>query len=183
MGPPPPDLPHQEPRHFMRAAAFSAFMLACVAATPLSAQGSGAGDGLRFGISFGGISTVGVVVELFRNTHAMEFGIGTWSFRDVSVSVVFKEYIGRHSLRPFAGAGLWAVVAAPAMSGERTGVVLVLRAPVGVDWSFVDDHSVGAVLNLNRGLWVRRSDPEDNLPMHLNRALVPLPGVYYRLTP
>ena len=165
----------------MRAKAFVAVLLACCGATPLMAQGSDAGDGLRVGISFGGISTVGITVELFRNTHAVDFGLGTWSFNDLSVSAALREYIGGRALRPFVGAGLWAVVAAPALEGERTGFALVLRAPVGVDWSFVDDNAVGLALNLNRGLAVRRSDPRDDLP--LNRRLVPLPEVYYRCRP
>ena len=165
----------------MRANAFLALLLACVSTTAVSAQGSDAGDGWRVGVSFGGISTVGVTVELFRDTHALELGLGTWSFRDLSVSTVFKEYVGGRALRPYVGVGLWAVAAAPAMEGERTGFALVLRAPLGVDWSFVDDHAVGAALNLNRGLTVRRSDPMDDLPM--NRRLVPLPEVYYRFTP
>lgn len=155
--------------------------LVCLTAAPLSAQGSDAGDGLRVGISFGGISTVGVTLELFRDTHAVEVGIGTWSFRDVSVSAVYKEYIGGRALRPFVGLGLWTVAAAPIMEDERTGFALVLRAPVGVDWAFVDAHAAGAALNLNRGLAVRRSDPEDDLP--LNRRIVPLPEIYYRFTP
>ncbi len=108
----------------------------------------------------------------------MELAIGTWSFRDLSISTVYKEYFGGRALRPFVGAGLWAVTASP--PGERRGYALVLRAPLGVDWSFVDDHAVGAVLNLNRGLWVRRTDPEDLLP--LNRRVVPLPELYYRFT-
>ncbi len=62
---------------------------------------------------------------------------------------------------------------------ERTGLALVLRAPVGVDWSFVDDHAIVAALNLNRAIGVRRTDPEDDIP--LNRRLVPLPELYYRL--
>jgi len=165
----------------MRAKVFSAFLLASLAATSVLAQGSNAGDGLRVGISVGGISTIGVTVELFRNTHAVDLGVGTWSFRDVSISVVYKEYIGGRALRPFAGVGLWAAIAAPALEGERTGLALVLRAPVGVDWAFVDNHAVGAALNLNRGLLVRRSDPEDVLPM--NGRTVPLPEVYYRFRP
>ncbi|HET9949599.1 MAG TPA: hypothetical protein VFQ22_11800, partial [Longimicrobiales bacterium] len=62
--------------------------------------------------------------------------------------------------------------------GERTGIALVLRAPVGVDWAFADDHALGAALNINRALWVRRTDPLDDLPM--NRRFVPLPELYYR---
>lgn len=165
----------------MRATALAILLLAGVAAAPLDAQGSDAGDGFRIGLSFGGISTVGVTVELFRDTHAIEAGLGTWSFRDLSVSAVFKEYIGGRALRPFVGAGLWMVAAAPLLENERTGFALVARAPVGVDWAFVDDHAVGAALNLNFGLAVRRSDPEDDLPM--NRRLVPLPEMDYRFRP
>ena len=124
-------------------------------AIPLAAQGSDAGSGLRLGIFVGGISTVGVSIEFFDDTHAVEIGLGTWSFRDLAVSTVFKEYIGGRALRPFVGGGLWAVIASP--PEERTGVAVVLRAQIGVDWSFIDDHSVGAILNLNRALWVRRT--------------------------
>jgi hypothetical protein len=45
----------------------------------------------------------------------------------------------------------------------------------------VDDHAVGAALNFNRGLAVRRSDPQDTLP--INRRIVPLPEIYYRFRP
>lgn len=150
-------------------------------ALPVSAQGSGAGDGIRFGVSLGGISTVGMVVELFDDTHAVEFALGTWSFRDLSVSAVYKEYFGASRLRPFVGGGFWMVASlAPASPEERPGFALVLRAPVGVDWSVADRHAVGAALNVNLGLAVRRSDPDDDLPM--NRRLVPLPEAYYRYT-
>jgi hypothetical protein len=157
-----------------------ALLLALAAASPAGAQGSGAGDGIRLGISFGGISTVGLVVELFDDTHAVEVVLGTWSFRDLSVSAVYKEYFGGSRARPFVGAGLWVVAAWPAETGERAGLALVLRAPIGVDWSFADAHALGLALNVNRGLAVRRSDPLDDLPM--NRRFVPLPEVYYRFT-
>jgi len=49
---------------------------------------------------------------------------------------------------------------------------------VGVDWMMFEDHALGAALNINRALWVRRTDPEDDLP--LEGRLVPLPGLYYR---
>ncbi len=161
----------------MRAMALTALALAGFA-LPLSAQGSGAGDGIRFGITFGGISTVGLVVELFDDARSYELGLGTFDYRGLAVSAVVKEYFGAGALRPHVGAGLWVVTAWPPQ--ERLGVALVLRAPIGVDWSIAEDHAVGAVLNVNRALWVRRSDPEDDLPM--NNRLVPLPGVYYRLT-
>jgi hypothetical protein len=143
----------------------------------VSGQGRDAGDGWRVGVSFGGISTFGVVVERFSDTHAVEVGIGTWAFRDVSVSAVYKEYFFGSRVRPFVGAGLWTVWAFP--PGERTGLALVARVPVGAEWTFVDDHSVGAALNVNRALAVRRTDPDDDLPP--NGRIVPLPEVYYRL--
>jgi hypothetical protein len=155
-----------------------ALCIVSLTAAPAAAQASGAGDGVRFGVSVGGISTVGVVVEIFRDTHALELGVGTWSFRDLSVSAVYKEYFGASRLRPFVGAGLWAVAARAIDDTEQTGLALVLRAPVGVDWSFADDHAAGLALNLNLGLAVRRSDPLDDLPM--NRRLVPLPELYHR---
>lgn len=157
-----------------------AVALAVCTAVPALAQASGAGEGVRFGLSFGGISTAGLTVELFRDTHAFEVSIGTWSFRDLSVSAVYKEYFGASRARPFVGVGLWAVAAWPSDPQDRTGLALVLRAPIGVDWSFADDHALGLALNVNRGLAVRRSDPLDDLPM--NRRLVPLPEVYYRFT-
>ena len=132
---------------------------------------------MRLGVSFGGISSFGVVVEWFSDTHAVELGIGTWAFRDVSVSAVYKEYFFGSRVRPFVGAGLWTVVAFP--RDRRTGVALVLRAPVGAEWTFADDHSVGAALNLNRALAVRGTDPEDDVPP-VGR-IVPLPEAYYRL--
>jgi len=164
----------------MRVLAF-VVLLACMSARPSQAQGSDAGDGWRVGVSLGGISTIGVTLELFRDTHAVEFALGTWSWRDVSVSAVFKEYFGGHRLRPFVGLGLWGAAAGPIVDNERTGFALVAKAPVGIDWAFVDQHAVGAALNFNRGLAVRRSDPLDDLPM--KRRIVPLPELYYRFTP
>lgn len=142
-----------------------------------TAQGSGAGDGVRVGISFGGVSTVGLTLEFYRDTRSLDLTLGTWSFRDVSVSAVVKQYFGGRAARPFVGAGLWVVAAAP--GDGRTGWALVLRAPVGVDWAVADSHALGAVINVNRGLWVRRTNPDDNVPM--NKRLVPLPELYYRL--
>lgn len=159
----------------MRSAANTLLALLVMAA-PVHAQSPGAGDGVRFGVSVGGISTVALVVELYRDSHGLDVALGTWSFRDVSLSVVGRQYFGAGSARPVVGAGLWMVAS---WSGEeRTGLALVLRAPVGVDWAVDGPHAVGAFLNVNRGLWVRRSNPADDLPM--NRRLVPLPELYYR---
>lgn len=130
------------------------------------------------GFTFGGISTVGFVVEYFDGNRSLELTVGTWSFRDLSASLVGKEYFGTGALRPFLGAGLWLVGAAPVREGEQFGLAAVLRAPIGVDWRAGGDHYTGLSMNVNRALWVRRTDPEDDLPV--NRRLVPLPGVYYR---
>lgn len=155
-----------------------ALLALLIAAVPVVAQGPNVGTGTRFGISLGGISTVGLVVEFFDDSRSVEVALGTWSFQDVSVSAVVKQYFGAGAAQPFVGAGLWAVAASP--PEERTGFALVLRAPIGVDWGLNDTHSFGAVLNVNRSLTVRRPDPENERPME--GRLVPLPEIYYRLT-
>lgn len=163
-----------------RTAAFLLCALACLAPAllpaPVFAQGTGSGSGVRVGLTVGGISTVGLVVEYVEEHRSLEFTVGTWSFRDLSASVVVKEYLGAGDLLPFLGGGLWLVVARPA--GERTGVAAVLHAPVGVDWQAADGSYIGASLALNRAVAVRRTDPTDDLP--LNGRLVPLPAAYYR---
>jgi hypothetical protein len=150
--------------------------LCAVASSSLSAQGPDAGQGIRFGVSLGGISTVALNVEPFWDSRSVEISLGTWSFRDASVSVVGKQYLGAGAAKPVVGAGLWVV--GSASDEGRTGWALVLRVPIGLDWAMADHHALGAFLNVNRGLWVRRSDPSDDIP--LNRRLVPLPEIYYR---
>lgn len=145
-------------------------------AAPLPAQGPDQGDGVRFGISLGGISTVGLSVEFFRDTRSVDVTLGSWSFREVSLSVTGRQYLGAGSAKPVVGAGLWVVAAGS--GSERTGWALVFRAPIGVDWEVADAHATGFFLNVNRGLWVRRSNPADQVP--LNQRLVPLPELYYR---
>jgi len=142
------------------------------------AQATGRGDGVRFGLSLGGISTVGATVEFFSGSRSIDLTLGTWSFHELSVSAVAKQYVGEKAARPFVGAGLWMVFAAP--GNDRIGAALIARVPVGVDWTLADRHALGAVVNLNRGLWVRRADQEDEVPM--NKRLVPLPELYYRFT-
>lgn len=137
--------------------------------TPAEAQ-------TRLGISFGGIATVAATVEVWSGSRSIETIVGTWSFRDLSIAVSGKQYAVGKRVRPFVGLGLWAAVARS--GGERTGGALVLRAPIGVEWEMVDRNAIGMELGLNRGLWVRRSDPLDDLP--LNRRIVPLPAAYYR---
>jgi len=157
----------------------AAFVVAAVIAPcHVAAQGSNAGNGVRFGLSFGGTSTVALDVEFYRDGRSLDLALGTWSFRALSFSAVAKQYFGGRAARPVVGLGLWIVGARTASTGERTGVALVLRAPVGLDWEFADQHAVGPFINLNRGLWVRRSNPDDDAPMV--KRLVPLPQLYYR---
>ncbi|MGD8320326.1 MAG: hypothetical protein PVJ02_07725 [Gemmatimonadota bacterium] len=145
---------------------------------PLAAQGTGTGSKVRVGVTFGGISTVGLSLEFVNENTSFDFTVGTWSFRDLSVSAVVRQYFGTGNLLPFVGGGLWMVLASPPGDGGQTGFAAVLHAPVGLDWQAVDDHYLGIDMAVNRALWVRRTDPEDDLP--LNKRLVPLPGVYYR---
>ncbi|MEX2465381.1 MAG: hypothetical protein WD995_00640 [Gemmatimonadota bacterium] len=147
--------------------------------TSADAQGPAAGQGWRFGATLGGISSFGVSVEFFRDSRSVDVTLGTFGFRDLGVSVVGRQYFGERAARPFVGLGLWGLVSWP--SNERTGLALVARAPVGIDWSIDSGHAVGAEVALNRALAVRRPDPEDDRP--LNKRIVPLPGIYYRWTP
>ena len=158
----------------------SAFILVASLGIPPSVVGQGSGDGVRFGLSLGGISTVGATVEFFSGGRSIDLTIGTWSFSELSVSAVAKQYVGEKAARPFVGAGLWMVFAAP--GDDRTGAALVARVPVGVDWAPADRHALGAVVNVNRGLWVRRTDPDDDVPMNQMLPVVPLPELYYRFT-
>jgi hypothetical protein len=164
-------------RFFFAASLAASIAVTAIIARPSSAQAQTPDtDGMRFGMVFGGVSTVGVTLEFFDGNRSLDVTVGTWSFRDVSIAAVAKRYMGGSAVRPFVAAGLWVVAAKPA--GERLGTAIVLQAPVGIDARIGDDHHLGATINLNRALWVRRTDPEDDYPM--NKRLVPLPGVYYR---
>ncbi len=155
--------------------------LALLAPRPALAQGGGAGSGWRVGLTFGGTNLVGVAVEYFDGAQSAEVTVGTFAFRDVSLTVVGKQYFGASALRPFVGLGLWIVGAPPPETGDQMGLATILHAPVGVDWRAGGDHFVGAALNVNRALWIRRTDSGDDLPP--SDRLVPLPGLYYRWSP
>jgi hypothetical protein len=134
----------------------------------------------RVGLTLGGTSFVGLVVEYRRNAVSAEMGVGTWSLRDVSLTLSGKYYAGRASVSPYAGLGLWMVMAPPeAGEGERTGVAVLLRAPLGIDGGVADHHAIGLELGLNRALGLRRPDPTDDTPP--TRSIVPLPGMYYKV--
>ena len=161
----------------------AATALLILIALPFTGSASLAGqqpepDGLRVGIMLGGISLVNLMLEYRWGDRSVDMAVGTWAFQDVSVSVVGKQYLGPAGSQPFFGLGLWGVAA---FAPEGTGSVMVLRAPIGVDWRILKGHNLGAAMSINRGLWVRRTDPDDDTP--LNQRVVPLPGVYYKWTP
>ena len=135
-------------------------------------------EDLRLGISFGGISFIGFIMEYRWGDRSVDLTVGTWSFRDLSVSVVGKQYLGPGDFSPFAGLGLWAVFNPRHGPGEQGGAALVVHGPVGVDWNLDADHYLGGALNLNRAVWIRRKDPRDDTPP--SERLIPLPGFYYR---
>lgn len=129
----------------------------------------------RYGVSLGGASTVALVVERRWEHQGLEFQIGTWAFRDLSMSVTGKQYIGSNDVQPFVGLGLWGLVA---FAEEGRGYGLIGRAPVGLDWTFTGAHSAALTIYLNRALALRRPDPEDQRPPRA--ALIPLPEFSYR---
>lgn len=146
-----------------------------VSPAALSAQG----EDLRIGITLGGTSFLGLAVEFFDGDRSLEIAVGTWTARDLSVSVVGRQYFGAAEVKPVVGAGLWSVFSWP--EDEGTGISLVARAPVGFDWNVAGDHSLNLDINVNRALWVKRPSPTD--ATQRDRSLVPLPGISYRWRP
>ena len=114
--------------------------------------------------------------EIRDDWGSFEYTVGTWSFRDLSLSVVHKQYYSGGDIRGIVGAGLWTVFAFPPEG--HTGIALLARFPVGVQWTASGEHFLSLEVGLNRALAIRRTDPTDSLPP--NRRLVPLPGASYR---
>ena len=119
-----------------------------------------------------------LVVEHRWAHQGLEVQLGTWGFRDVSVSVTAKQYAGSYSVEPFVGAGLWGVVA---RAEAGTGLGLIARFPVGVSWDFASRHNAAFTIFLNRALAVKRPDPENLRPPRT--TLIPLPELSYRWQP
>ncbi len=129
----------------------------------------------RFGVSAGGASTLALVAEYRWPHQGVELQVGTWGFRDMSVSATAKQYLGSSAIEPFVGAGLWVLTAS---SEKGRGYGLVGRVPVGFDIWFATRHSASATVYLNRALVLRRPDPEDLRPPRAR--LIPLPEFAYR---
>jgi len=134
---------------------------------------------IRIGVSAGGIGLVGLSVEYQWEEVALDLNLATFTFSDISVSVTARRYFGAGDLRPFVGLGLWSAKG-PSDDAPRDGIALLALAPIGADWQLLDDHALGTSINVNRGLWIRRSDPLDETP--IGTRLIPLPAFYYRAT-
>jgi len=132
--------------------------------------------GLRVGVSLLGTSMLSVVVEHMKGRRGLEVAVGTWTFRDLSVSGAVKGYFGPSAMRPVVGVGVWGLLAAP--KGEDLGgAALVARVPVGFDWRAAPGHYFGGEVNLSRALWLWRTD-ESAMP--LTGRVLPIPGLSYR---
>lgn len=159
----------------VRAGPLTALLAGLLLPLPAPAQE----DGLRLGITVGGTSFAGLTLEFVEGDRSVELSVGTWAAQDLVVSVVGRQYLGAGAMKPTMGVGLWTLVA---WSGaERPGIAVLARAPVGFDWNPGGDHFLSLDINVNRGLWVQRTDPEDQAPM--SHRLVPLPGLAYRWRP
>lgn len=168
---PPPAPPGPPASAFLPASFVARVALAVVlAAVPVPAAAQ-----YRFGISAGGASTMALVAEYRWAHQGLEVQVGTWGFRDASVSVTAKQYVGSYAVEPFVGVGLWGMTAS-AEAGRGFG--LIARFPIGFEWTFAGEHSVAATLHMNRALALRRPDPEDKRPPRT--TLIPLPEFSYR---
>ncbi len=158
----------------------TAFATACLAGAGLAAAGplAPAAGQYRFGISVGGASAVAVLAEYRWDHQGLELQLGTWGFREASLTLTAKQYFGSHAVEPFVGAGLWGILA---RTEEGTGVGLIARLPAGFDARFSGNHWLGAAVYLNRALALRRPDPEDLRPPR--KAFIPLPEFSYRWKP
>ncbi len=153
--------------------------LAVTPAGPTTPEAPATGDDppvYRYGLTLGGTGLVSLVFEYESGNRAIEFALGTFSGRDVSLGVTGKQYVGGGKLRALAGVGFWGVAAFPA--GQRGGFALIARAPIGVDWHALESHAAGVELAFNRALAMRRPDPLDERPPRTR--IVPLPAFYYR---
>lgn len=154
-------------------------LLACALALLVGAPAGAQEDDsdLRVGLVFGGTSVFGVVVEHLEGRRGIELTVGTWNFRNVSLSAVAKAYLGPSAFRPALGAGLWAVMGLRPQEGERGGAALIARFPIGFDWRVVPGHYLGMEVDVNRALWMRRADFSELPP---SPRTIPIPAMSYR---
>ena len=174
-----------------------ALALGCLRAREAAAQ-----DSFRVGLSFGGTGFVGVVADLVPpklqqymvddvlsaraleqtgvdeqlwGDRGVELLVTTFSFHDVGVSVVGKQYFGASWLKPSVGGGLWVLTG---RTPEGTGTAIIARFPLGADWKISGPSHLTWEIDAMRGLWVRRPDPADDFP--ITQRVIPIPAVAYR---
>jgi hypothetical protein len=160
----------------MRYFRYARITLLALGASLFCPQAGTAQEGLRLGLSFGGTGFIGVVAEWLWEDRGAELLVTTFSFHDVAVSVVGKQYFGTSGLRPVIGGGLWYLTG---RSPEGTGAALVARFPIGGDWRIAGNHHLTLEVNVARGLWVQRPDPSDDFP--ISDRFIPIPGMAYRV--
>ena len=165
----------------MRRVALLVALSSWLIVSPLAAQSTTNDMRIRIGVTAGGIGTIGASVEFLWGSRSVDVNLATFSFSEVSLSVTGKQYFGGGDLRPFLGVGLWGIAGSTGQEGEQTGKALILRVPLGGDWNFTGRHYLGGSLAVNEGLWIDRSDPEDDTP--IRRRPVPIPGFFYRFEP
>ncbi len=137
------------------------------------AQAGGEPNDFRIGVTLGGTALIGLSLEHIWDQTAVELNIGTWAFKDISVSLAGKQYLGEGRIRGFLGLGLWSVTAS---QEEGIGSGLILEAPIGFEVEIFRRTAFGAALNVSRALWIKRADPEDETPP--SNRIIPLPGFY-----
>lgn len=137
-----------------------------------------AGQGVRFGVVFGGLGFVGGVVEKRWDDRSAELVVSTFTFHDLSVSAGAKQYLGAMWLRPAVGAGLSLMHSG---GPDGAGTSLLARFPIGGDWRVSGAHYLTAEINVMRAIAIRRPDPTDTAP--LTQRIIPFPSVSYRLDP
>lgn len=148
------------------------FPAAAQTQTPVSTPDRGE---VRIGVSLGGTGFLGLIAEYRRNSWGAELGVGTITFGEVAVTVSGKHYFSGGAFRPVVGLGLWSLTA---WTEDGSGSVLIVRAPLAVEWNVAGDHAAGIEVGLNRSIAVNRLDPDDDTPP--NPRIIPIPGAYYR---
>ncbi len=164
------------------AVAAVAALVAAVAPPPAAAQATPRPmDGLRVGITLGGVGLMGVSVEwIGGGLRGVEATVGTFGFRDVSLSLVGRQYFGGAWLRPVVGAGVWYE---KSFAEGREGSAFLLRAPIGFDWRAHGEQFVGIGVSVTRALVVHRSAENDPGDDEGSGHLVPIPELAWRWRP
>lgn len=168
------------PRRVLRHAAALSLILAALPGDGSAQATPRAMDGVRVGVTLGGVGVLGLSVEwISEELRSVELTLATFGFQDVSVGLTGRHYFGAGWLRPTVGAGLWLT---RALSPGQEGTAVLVRAPFGFDWRATDEQFLGATIAANRVLWMTRESPDvEALPAE--GRLVPIPELAWRWRP